>query len=144
MRSPTLGVWSLQAQVQALDTTGETTVTHMTGADATPVVWVAVAAGVVVILLAASIALDRPLTHASTTIIAAGAVLLAVTLAVAMQRPGAEEFHSRAAAEMLQEGVALPTGVGIELRVEPGPGMLALGLSGVLAAAGAVVADRRG
>ncbi len=144
VRAPTLGVWSLQAQVQALDTTGETTVTRMAGADATPLVWVAVAAGVVIIALSLLVALDRPVAHAPMLVIACGAVLLTVTLGVAMQPPSPADFHGSVATEMLQDGVALPTGVGIELRVEPGPGLLVLGLSGLLAAAGAVVADRRG
>lgn len=142
--APRLGLWTLTARVQALDTTGESAVTTMPGAQASPATWLAMSAGVVIIAVALLVALDRPPRRALRLLVASAAVLLLVTMAALLQRPEPAAFAADPRSGGLVAGVALPLGVGIELLVHPAIGMWVLAASGLLVAAGAIVADRRG
>lgn len=143
--APSIALWSLVAQVRALDTTGEQPVAVLRGAGASPVVWVVVAAGVVAVVVSLLVAVDRPPPLAEPVLLTAGALVVAAVGLLAVDRPDSHAFgHNAGARELVAGDVPLPTGVGIDLAVQPAMGLWVLGAAGLLVIAGSLVALRRG
>ena len=140
--APRLPLWRLAAEVQALDTVGRQDVTTLPGAATSPWTWAVAAVGAVVIVLAVLVAVDRPPPHAERVLVGAGAVVLAATAALFVARPGPAAFPGQS--DLATGAVPLPTGVGIDLWVEPGAGLWLLVGAGVLVVLGTLVALRRG
>lgn len=143
--APWMALWRLTARVQALDTVGEQPVAVLPGSDASPLVWAVAAVGVVAAVLAVLVAVDRPPPRAETLLVGAGVVVVAAVGVLLVTRPATGAFRGRAGAAELMDGeVPLPTGVGIDLGVEPAMGMWVLAAAGLLVVAGTLVALRRG
>jgi len=143
--APRLGLWRLSAQVQALDTIGEQAVTTLRGAESSRVSWAIAAVGVVIVVNALLVALDRPPPRAEGVLLAAGVAVLLGSGLLLVTPPGAAAFADHAAAaELLAGDAPLPTGVDIDLSVRPASGLWMLPAGGVLVLAGTVVALRRG
>lgn len=143
--APSMALWRLTAQVRALDTTGEQPVTVLRGAETSSVVWVIAAAGVAAVVVSLLVAVDRPPPLAESVLVAAGAAVIAAVGLLVIDRPGTHAFgHHAGARELVAGDVPLPTGVGIELAVEPALGLWVLGAAGLLVIAGSMVALRRG
>jgi len=143
--APSMTLWHLTAQVRALDTTGEQPVTVLQGAETSPVVWAIAAAGVAAVVVSLLVAVDRPPPLAESVLVAAGAAVVAVVGVLVINRPTAHAFgHHAGARELVAGDVPLPTGVGIDLAVEPALGLWVLGAAGLLVIAGSMVALRRG
>jgi len=71
--------------------------------------------------------------------------VVAVVGVLVINRPTAHAFgHHAGARELVAGDVPLPTGVGIDLAVEPALGLWVLGAAGLLVIAGSMVALRRG
>lgn len=143
--APRMGVWQLTARVRALDTVGDQRVATLSGAEASPLAWVVAAVGLVAVVLALLVAVDRPPPFAEQLLVGAGGLLLGAAGAVLLDRPAPSAFSGhRGAADLVGDGVPLPTGVAIELAVEPALGIWVLAAAGLLVAAGTMVAMRRG
>lgn len=143
--APQMALWRLIARVQALDTVGEQPVAVLPGSAASPVVWGVAAIGVAVVVVASLVAVDRPPPHAEALLVSAGAAIVAAVGVLLVTSPGTAAFAGRpGAAELVDGQVPLPSGVGIDLAVEPATGMWVLAASGLLVAAGTLVALRRG
>lgn len=143
--APRLPLWRLVADVRALETNGAQDMAVLDGAATTP--WTAAIAlvGVVAVVIAVLVALDRPPPLAEQLLVAIAALLVAAAGLLLLDRPPPAAFDDVAAvAELRDEGTALPAGVEIELHVEPDSGIALLGLAGLLVAAGTLVALRRG
>lgn len=143
--APRQGLWRLSAQVQALDTIGEQSVTTLRGAEASWLTWAVAAVGVVIVVTALLVALDRPPPRAEEVLLAAGVAVLLGSGLLLVTPPGAAAFAGdAAAAELLAGDAPLPTGVAIDLSVRPAAGLWMLPAGGVLVLAGTVLALRRG
>lgn len=142
--APSMVLWRLTAQVRALDTVGEQPVSVLQGADSSPAVWGIAAVGVAVVVVALLVAVDRPPPLAESVLVAGGAVAIGGVGLLVIQRPGTDAFHHGGARELVSGAVPLPTGVGIDLAVEPALGLWVLGAAGLLVIAGSMVALRRG
>lgn len=145
LMAPRMAVWQLVARVRALDTTGEQPVAVLRGAETSSLVWAVAAAGAVVIVVSLLVAVDLPPPLAESVLVAAGAVVIAAIGLLVMDRPGPQSFaRDTGAAELVAGDVPLPTGVGIDLAVQPALGLWVLGAAGLLVIAGSMVALRRG
>lgn len=143
--APRMAVWQLIAQVRALDTTGEQSVAVLQGAETSSLAWVVAAAGAVVVVVSLLVAIDRPPPLAESVLVAAGAVVVGTIGLLVIDRPSTRAFaHDVGAGELVAGDVPLPTGVGIELAVQPTLGLWVLGAAGLLVIAGSMVALRRG
>lgn len=140
-----LPLWRLVADVRALETNDAQQMAVLDGAATTPWTAAVVLVGVVVVVVAVLVALDRPPPMAEPLLVASAAVLVAAAGLLLLARPAPAAFDGQAAvAELRDQDTALPAGVEIELRVEPGSGIPALGLAGLLVAGGTLVALRHG
>lgn len=145
LMAPRMAVWRLVAQVRALDTTGEQTVAVLQGAETSALVWAVAVAGAVVVVVSLLVAVDRPPPLAESALVAAGAVVVGIVGLLVIDRPGTQAFaHHIGAGELVAGDVPLPTGVGIDLAVQPAVGLWVLGAAGLLVIAGSMVALRRG
>lgn len=143
--APQLALWRLTARVQALDTVGEQPVTQLAGGATSSLAWVVAATGVAIVVLATLVALDRPPPHAEGLLCGAGTLVLAAVVVLLLAPPGPSAFAGRpGVAELTSGDVPLPSGIGIELSVEPATGMWVLATAGLLVIAGTLVALRRG
>lgn len=143
--APSLPLWRLTARVQALDTVGSQPVTSLPGGATSDLTWAVAAVGIVVVVLASMVAVDRPPPAAERLLVGAGLLVLAATFLLLATRPTAAAFAGDAAAADLVTGATpLPTGVDIDLWVQPAPGLWTLLVAGVLVVAGSIVALRRG
>lgn len=143
--APRMTLWELTARVQALDTVGEQPVTGLPGHAASPVTWVVAAVGLAVVVIAVLVAVDRPPPRAESLLLSAGALVVTAVAALLLLRPDREAFAARPdAADLITGDVALPTGVGIDLAVEPAMGMWVLAAAGLLVIVGSLLALRRG
>lgn len=143
--APRLSLWHLTARVQALDTVGRQDVTALSGDATSGLTWGVAAIGAVVVVLAFLVAIDRPPPLAEPLLVGAGIAIVATAGLLAMDRPPPAAFAGDpAAADLIQGGVPLPTGVGIDLWVQPAAGLWVLAGAGVLVVVGTVVALRRG
>lgn len=143
--APRMAMWRLDAQVRALDTVGEQPVTILTGAQTSPVAWLVAAVGALVIALAVLVAVDRPPAYAEQLLVGAGGLQLGAAGWLLVARPDRSAFtHHAGAAELVRGDVVLPTGVAIDLTVEPALGIWVLAAAGLLVVAGTMVALRRG
>lgn len=143
--APQMALWQLVARVQALDTVGEQPVTALPGSAASPLTWAVAVLGMAVVVLAALVAVDRPPPHAEALLVGAGVVVVGCVGVLLLTPPGTAAFAGLPGATELVDGqVPLPSGVGIDLAVEPATGMWVLAASGLLVAAGTLVALRRG
>lgn len=143
--APRMGVWQLTARVRALDTVADQRVAVLSGAEASAVVWVAAGVGLATVVLALLVAVDRPPPLAEQLLVGAGGLLLGTAGLLLLGRPATSAFAGhRGAAELVGGGVPLPTGVAIELAVEPALGIWVLAAAGLLVVAGTMVAMRRG
>lgn len=143
--APSLPLWRLTARVQALDTVGSQPVTTLPGSTTSALTWLLAAIGIVVVVVASMVAVDRPPPAAEKLLVGAGVLVITVTCVLLGTRPEAAAFAGDAAAADLVTGAApLPTGVDIELWVQPAVGLWALLCAGVLVVVGTVVALRRG
>lgn len=143
--APWLQLWRLTARVQALDTVGRQDVTGLTGAAASWLTWALAAVGIAVIVLSVLVAVDRPPSHAEPVLVTAGLLVLGGTIALRLTPPDPTAFTADvAAADLVSGSVPLPTGVGIDLWVEPAAGLWLLAGAGALIVVGTLVALRRG
>lgn len=143
--APTLPLWRLTARVQALDTVGRQDVTALSGDATSGVTWGIAVVGVLVVVLAALVAVDRPPPAAERLLVGAGVLVMVATGVLLADRPPARAFaDDLAAADLIGGEVPLPTGVGIDLWVQPDSGMWALFAAGALVVTGTLVALRRG
>lgn len=143
--APRMALWRLTARVQALDTVGEQPVAVLGGSAASPLTWGVAAVGAAVVVLAVLVAADRPPPHPEVLLVGAGVLMVAAVGVLLVTRPSTDAFAGRpGAAELIDGEVPLPTGVGIELGVEPAMGMWVLAAAGLLVVAGSMVALRRG
>lgn len=143
--APRLALWRLTARVQALDTVGRQDVTALDGATTSSLTWVIAAVGVAVIGLAVLVAVDRPPPHAEAGLVGAGLFVAVTAIAMRAMPPATSAFTGDVtAADLVSGSVPLPTGVGIDLWVEPAAGLWLLVGAGALIVAGTLVALRRG
>lgn len=143
--APHMPLWRLTASVQALDTVGEQPVTVLDGAATSPVTWGIAAVGVVAVVLALLVAVDRPPPRPEALLVGTGVLLMTAVGVLLATRPSPAAFAGRpGAAELVEGTVPLPTGVGIDLGVEPALGMWVLASAGLLVVAGSMLALRRG
>ena len=143
--APHMALWRLTASVQALDTVGQQPVAVLRGAATSPLTWGIAAIGVVAIVLALLVAVDRPPPHPEVLLVGAGLLLMGAVGTLLATRPPPAAFAGQpGAAELVDGTVPLPTGVGIDLSVQPALGMWALASAGLLVVAGSMVALRRG
>ncbi len=143
--APTMPLWRLTARVQALDTVGRQDVTSLPGSATSSLTWGIAAVGVAVVVLAAMVAVDRPPPAAERLLVGAGLVVVVATGVLLASPPSSRAFADDvAAAELVGGDVPLPTGVGIDLWVQPDTGLWALFAAGALVVTGSLVALRRG
>ena len=143
--APRLPLWRLTARVQALDTVGRQQVATLPGEATSDLAWAVAAVGVVVVVLAALVAVDRPPPAAERLLVGGGLLVVAVTAVLLGTRPAPTAFgHDAAAAELVSGAAPLPTGVDIDLWVQPAAGLWALLAAGVVVVAGTLVALRHG
>ncbi len=143
--APNLPLWRLTARVQALDTVGRQEVTSLTGEATSALTWGIALAGLVVVVLAALVAVDRPPPAAELLLVGAGVLLVLAAGVLLLDPPSPQAFgDDAAAAELVAGDVPLPTGVGIDLWVQPDSGIWALFAAGALVVVGTLVALRRG
>lgn len=143
--APSLPLWQLAARVQALDTVGQQEVTALSGGATSGLTWAIAAVGLVVVVLATMVAVDRPPPAAEALLVGAGLLVVAATVVLLADRPAATAFATDvAAADLVTGEVPLPTGVGIDLWVQPASGLWALLAAGALVVVGSLVALRRG
>jgi hypothetical protein len=91
------------------------------------------------------VAVDRPPPAAERLLVGAGVLVVVATAVLLADRPPATAFaHDLAAAALVDGEVPLPTGVGIDLWVQPDSGLWALFAAGALVVTGTLVALRRG
>lgn len=141
--SPTAPAWTLVATVDALGTSDRTAVAVRSGLETTVLAGVAWPAGVVVLVVATLVALDRPPPLADGVLTTCAVVMLAATTAVLVARPTTGDFvaHDRAGA-LVGAHEALPTGITIELGVRPAAGPVLLGVAALAVVFGTVLATR--
>lgn len=143
--APRLPLWQLAVDVRALDTTGSQHVAVLRGSATTPWTGAIAVVGVVVVVVAFLVALDRPPPLAEQVLLGSAALVVATAGVLLLAPPDPAAFDGDPAVAELRSGeAALPSGVEIDLEVEPATGIAALGLAGLLVAAGAFVALRRG
>lgn len=145
LMAPRMTLWRLTARVQALDTVGDQPVTGLAGADASPLTWAVALIGVAIVVVAVLVAVDRPPPRAEPLLVGAGAIVVTATSILLATPPGPRRFaHAPGVGDLIGDAVPLPTGVGIDLAVEPAMGMWVLAAAGPLVIAGTLVAMRRG
>lgn len=143
--APNLPLWLLTARVQALDTVGRQVVTSLPGGAASGLTWGIAVVGLAVVVVAALVAVDRPPPAAERLLVGAGVLIVVATAVLLADRPSPRAFADDvAAAELVAGRVPMPTGVGIDLWVQPGSGLWALFAAGILVVVGTVVALRHG
>ena len=143
--APSLPLWRLTARVQALDTIARQAVTTLPGGSTSALTWAVAVVGIVVVVLASMVAVDRPPPAAERLLVGAGVLIVASACLLLARRPAPAAFAGDATAADLVTGAApLPTGVDIDLWVQPGVGLWALLGAGTLVVLGTVVALRRG
>lgn len=143
--APRLPLWRLTARVQALDTVGRQEVTSLSGGATSWLTWGIAVAGVLVVVLAALVAVDRPPPAAERVLVATGALVVLAAAVLLADPPSVTAFAGdAAAADLIAGSVPLPTGVGIDLWVQPDSGLWALFATGALVVVGTLVALRRG
>ena len=141
---PRTTAWRLVATVDAVGTADERTVAHLRAAEVTDVAWAAPVIGVVVVVVALLVAIDRPPVAAERLLLLGAVGMLALTIAVIVARPAPAAFaaHGRAA-DLVGAQEALPAGIEIELRVGPAPAPVALGVAALGVAVCGLLATRR-
>ena len=144
MRAPASAAWSLVATVDALGTTDESTVATLSAVEVTPLAWAATGVGVLVVVVSMLVAIDKPPPGAERVLLLAALAMAAVTVAVVVARPAPTDFTVEPGTRDLVEGTSLPTGVSVDLAVEPSSGPVLLGLGALVVAGGTVLAMRRG
>lgn len=143
--APSLPLWQLAARVQALDTVGQQEVAALSGEATSGLTWAIAAVGLAVVVLATMVAVDRPPPAAEALLVGAGVLVVAATAVLFADRPATTAFATDvAAADLVTGDVPLPTGVGIDLWVQPASGLWALLAAGALVVVGSLVAMRRG
>jgi hypothetical protein len=126
------------AELSMLDDQQSRTVATLAGVPETVLGWVALALGIVAVVLGANLALDRPHPHARTLLLSAASSMVGVAIGAAVRRPALERVAGPEAEGLLELAGRLPAGVELTTWVRPGIGPTLLGVAAVLIGGGAL------